>query len=46
MKLMWFLRLSSNTIVNSDDRQVANLRTAFDDYLSIILNCQKLNYIR
>ena len=58
MKLIWFLRLSSNMIGNSDDeinfshkllltnRQVANLRTASDDYLSIILNCQKLNYIR
>ena len=49
------LRLSSNMIGNSDDetnfphkllltnRQVANLRKAF---AKLILNCQKLNYLR
>ena len=54
MKLMWFLRLSSNMIGNSDDEtdfphklfltntQVTNLRKAFSNYLSTDIKLSKI----
>ena len=53
MKLMWFLRLSSNMIGNSDDEtnfshkllltntQVTNLRKGFSNYLSTDIKLSK-----